>query len=397
MPSLHLNKKIARNAGRFAMLCLALLPLEVLADPPLVESPPLKMVDGIDRFKRRVFLKNATLITSFWADNRRIIAKIPSEPDRNPGHPELPLNSWVMIDTETGAVERMPWRMDDNPKNYIKTHVNCVAGRRIILNEYWLNASGTVTITWMVGELGGELKRYVIENTHATAMPPEWTREGLEIGYCELTKWPTHVLPKREGHLIFMAPGHGWVLRRDSYEIKNEGDEPLVWIKPDGSKVSIPLTAGESVGGGGSFIEYENAYFLQPGSLIASEPNKKWTPQYARLLHLDGRIDLFPVPEPIMKLLRDNPQSRALANARYSRRGPLWYYSGDDQSPDFAGTLGYYLINGNELVRVLQRLEAISPDGCKLLAESERTASQLRNPKTIRSFTYSVINLCKDN
>ena len=41
-----------------AALYLALLPLEVLADPPLVESPPLKMVDGIDRFPRKMLLKN---------------------------------------------------------------------------------------------------------------------------------------------------------------------------------------------------------------------------------------------------------------------------------------------------------------------------------------------------
>lgn len=381
--------------GGVALLC-ACQPLG--AKPvPRGDDQEIKLVDGIDRFERHVFLPQADLGGGIiWIDDRRILALVPGDPRRNAGQPELPLSTWVVIDTETGTVAALPWRRTKEEM----TEVVCYHPRsgRIVVKQRIERGEKLWDMRWLMGTFGQELKiEHDIKDTLTNGdWPKSWADKQLGFaGDCRLVSWPEQ-LPQK-GHpeyLQHMEEGHGW-LHAENFWPTDGVDGIFHYIHPDGRRFRIPITGGEREIRASRYYSFADAYLLVP-VLNYSSPHHVWTPHYVRLLHPNGPIERFPVPDPIMRRITLQQGSGAAASAQLTRRGLLWFLHLGDRDPDLATLTGNYLSIGNKLVRVGQNVGNVSPDGCKLLGYSELSRFQLLTPGTRGPFDYFTIDLCKE-
>lgn len=366
----------------------------------------LTMVDGIDRFKRNYFLKKASINMQGWIDDRRILARAFDEP-YNRAHPGLEPRAWVVIDTETGAIERMPWNTN--------TEVKCLNNGRIIL---WEHPSGDWRSpeTWYVGKFGGAMTTYRVEAdaTGHHGLPKEWKEQGLlfDGNSCRLVKifqkqkqseqisaeyLPSGHTSSRMVVVRYLEIGDGWLVETSPWRSNNPPNPSVsdyLLIKEDGSRMVIPTTAGERSFSAPAYLGFADGYFTYP-ELHFGDPQHVWSPHFARLIHPDGRVERFPIPGPLMDQIVNHHEG---VGARYTRSGPLWKLNVHGSIRNSDRLLGSYLVIGQELVRVAQRIFYVtSPDGCKLAGESEQSWQQMNDLSRINDpRDYFVINLCKE-
>lgn len=359
----------------------------------------LTMVDGIDRFKRNYFLKKAAIDLKSWIDDRRILAWVFDNP-ANHTHPGLKSLAYVVIDTETGTIERMPWNAN--------TEVKCLNNGRIIL---WERPSGDWRgpETWYVGKFGGAMTAYRVEAdaTGYHGAPKEWREQGLDLdtNNCRLTKsfWITpaahEFIEAKTTRATFAKTldiGQGWLIETHLWRSNNPPNPSVsdyLLIKEDGSRMIIPTTAGERSFSAPAYLGFADSHFTYP-ELNFGDPQHVWSPHFARLIHPDGRVERFPIPGPLMDQIINHHEG---VGAQYTRSGPLWRLNVHDSNRDSDRLLGGYLVMGHELVRVAQRIRIVSPDGCKLAGDSEQTWQQLNDLSRINDpHDYFVINLCKE-
>lgn len=356
----------------------------------------LTMVDGIDRFKRNYFLKKASINMQGWIDDRRILARAFDNPS-NSTHPGLEPRAYVVIDTETGAIERMPWNAN--------TEVQCLNNGRIVL---WKRPSGDWRDpeTWYVGKFGGAMTAYRVEAdaTGHHGLPKEWREQGLELdtNNCRLSKsfWihpaAREFIETKTTRAVFAKAldiGQGWLVETHPWRSETQRISTYLLIKEDGSRVLIPTTAGEHGFSEPSPLAFADGYFTYP-ELHFGDPRHVWSPHFARLIHPDGRVKRFPIPAPLMDQIINYHE---VVRAEYTKSGPLWNLNVHFSNRDSDRLLGDYLIMGHELVRVAQRIRIVSPNGCKLAGDSEWTWQQLNDLSKINDpHNYFVINLCKE-
>lgn len=360
----------------------------------------LTMVDGIDRFKRNYFLKKAYIELVSWIDDRRILVRAFDNP-ANRAHPGLEPRAYAVIDTETGAIERMPWKAN--------TYVVCFNNGRIALWEPPSSDTGNLAV-WYVGNFGGgmAMSAYWVKDTYGNrADPKEWKEQGLglDTANCRLSKsfW-VHPAARefietrttRSASAKALDMGQGWLIETHLWraDTPEQRMSTYLLIKGDGSRVLIPTTAGERGFTGSSYLPFADAYFTYP-ELHFGNPQHVWSPHFARMIHPDGRVERFPVPGPLMDQIINHQES---VRAQYTRGGPLWNLSVNFMNRDSDRLGGGYLVMGQELVRVAQRVfYNTSPSGCKLAGESEQTWQQLNDLRRISDLRdYFVINLCKE-
>lgn len=353
----------------------------------------LTMIDGIDRFKRNYFLKKASINMQGWVDDRRILARAFDNPS-NSTHPGLEPRAYVVIDTETGAIERMPWNAN--------TDVQCLNNGRIILKERpsgdWRNPE-----TWYVGKFGGAMTTYKVEAdaTGHHGLPKEWREQGLDLDVlsCQLVKrltrlkgrvWPEWY--KGDGNATYLESEHGWLVEYGSSRTHGTSGE-YVLMGLDGTGQDIPISVGERRFNHPSYLSFADGYFTYP-ELHFGDPRHVWSPHFARLIHPDGRVKRFPIPAPLMDQIINHHE---VVRAEYTKSGPLWNLNVHFSNRDSDRLLGDYLIMEHELVRVAQRIRIVSPNGCKLAGDSEWTWQQLNDLSKINDpHDYFVINLCKE-
>lgn len=354
----------------------------------------LRMVDGIERFKRNYFLKKAFIDIKGWIDDRRILARAFDAP-ANRAHPDLESRAFVVIDTETGAIERLPWNTN--------TEAKCLNNGRIVL---WERLSSELQ-AWYLGEFGKQLVKYTAQSPRGavSALPKEWKEQGfeLDINNCRLSKsfWAhpaarefIETKTTRAAFAKALDTGQGWLV--ETYPWRSDSPVQITYllIKEDGSRLAISTTTGERRFTELSPIAFADGYFTYP-ELHFGNPQHVWSPHFARLIHPDGRVERFPVPSPLMDQIIEHHE---VVRAQYTKRGPLWVLDVHDSKKDSDRLSGAYLPVGRELVRVAQRvIWATSPSGCKLAGESERTWQQQNDLKRINDpRDYFVINLCTE-
>lgn len=362
---------------------------DALVADPAVQN--LKMVDGIDRFQRNYFFRNAEIKIQAWVDDRRILAQV-LDRNSNKNHPELDIESWVLFDTETGGVERLPWGR--------KTTVECLVNGRIVLSEP-MSSDWRGPKMWRVGTFGQKLKTY-IKQVGYSGYPEEWKSIGeLDRSSCQFVKrltyrngkvWPEWY--KGRGRATYLEAQHGWLVEYGTGRPNGTSGE-YVLVDNKGVTRSIPISVGERRFNEPSYIAFADGYFSYP-ELDFGDPHHVWTPHFARLIHPDGRVERFSIPSPLMNQIITHHEN---VWAQFTHKGPLWKLLVHSLNKDSAQMQGAYLVIGGELVRVAQHIESISPNGCKLAGWKERTWDQLndvRNYKTHDPYDYFVIDLCKE-
>jgi hypothetical protein len=372
---------------------------DALVADPAVQN--LKMVDGIDRFQRKYFLRNAEIKIQAWVDDRRILAQV-LDRDSNKSHPELDIESWILFDTETGGVERLPWGR--------KTTVECLVNGRIVLSEP-MSSDWRGPKMWHIGTFGQKLKTY-IKQAGYSGYPEEWKAIGeLDRSSCQFVKRlqnreqskkiASGYLPSGHTsinfiHVDYLEAEHGWLVETHPWRAeKMPRISDYFHLKADGLLARIQTTTGERTFSNSPYLTFADGYFSYP-ELHFGDPHHVWTTHFARLIHPDGRVERFSIPGPLMNQIITHHEN---VWAQFTRKGPLWKLLVHSLNKDSAQMQGAYLVIGGELVRVAQHIESISPNGCKLAGWKERTWEQLndvRNYKTHDPYDYFVIDLCKE-
>jgi hypothetical protein len=363
------------------------------------------MVDGINRFKRHVFLKQNSLVFETWIDDRYILARTMATRYNGPAQPgEMPRDRWVRIDTESGDYEVLPWKLAGAERSDLECFD--IPSQRIMIRQTLHLAPERWDKRWLYGTFGQPLKeiRYDAAPGRDGKRPRSWSEEGRTVANCELVRgvffrpregigWPDWY---RGGGIVFyLRPGHGWLTTKWPSASK-AGGRDVYLMKPDGRHISIPITAGEVLDRGARYVSYLDAYFVFP-TLHFSDPHHMWTPHYVRLIYPEGKVEQFAVPELIMQRVRDRGRDGVQAAAQYTQRGILWYLSPSDRTNLGAENLeGNYLVLSGELVRIAQNGESVSPNGCKLFGYSERGRVQYLKPSDDDRFDYFFIDLCKE-